>query len=348
MKERIVLFPYTYDSKILYENRELGQKEIKLLPFKEQKEIVKEDIIEITEVNQKDSMVICDNIHQFKLEPYIEKIEKCIKNGQMVYVTPLMKRVLQKEFPEKEVFLNAAQILEENCIIKKGNLVKKTISVPIITCVGINENSDKFLMEIETYKKFTENGCKCSVISSNSLGMILGFHVIPEFMYDEQLNLEQKIFCFNHFVKSIVDEEEPDVLIIGIPGAILPMNKYITNHFSEVALAIGNAVEADAAIMTLNYVKEMNKEFLDELCNLAKYKLNMPIEIFAISSQRISFNSEDRALDVLYLEKEFVEKEKLQIKDGIEKPIFYVIDQQGREKGIGYLMNILSGNIEAI
>ncbi len=74
----------------------------------------------------------------------------------------------------------------------------------------------------------------------------------------------------------------------------------------------------------------------------------MPIEIFAISSQRISFNSEDRALDGLYLEKEFVEKEKLQIKDGIEKPIFYVIDQQGREKGIGYLMNILSGNIEAI
>ena len=54
MKERIVLFPYTYDSKILYENRELGKKEIKLLPFKEQKEIVKEDIIEITEVNQKD------------------------------------------------------------------------------------------------------------------------------------------------------------------------------------------------------------------------------------------------------------------------------------------------------
>ena len=52
MKERIVLFPYTYDSKILYENRELGKKEIKLLPFKEQKEIVKDDIIEIDNLSE--------------------------------------------------------------------------------------------------------------------------------------------------------------------------------------------------------------------------------------------------------------------------------------------------------
>ncbi len=351
MKGKLFLFPYTNDSKLVLENKDsiIGYSDINILPLKEQSKEISGFLSPQESLEDSEAIVLCDNISHLKLQPYMKRLSEGIRKNKKVYLSPLMRKVLSKEFSEELGIIEKVTLLKEDwefCQNEEDILFE--IPVPVVCSLGLNENSDKFRLQLELYKTFVKSGFRCSAILSNSLGKLMDFHVIPEFMYDDSINLERKVLYFNNFVKDIVKREQPDVILIGIPGAIMPMNKNITNHFAEVALAIGMAVETDFSILNINYVPTMNKEFIEELKLLAKYKLNMPVEMVAISNQRILFNSESKELDTYFLSNSFVNEMHMTLDQDIPCPIFYMADKKNMRKNLHSVIKSLVENIDAV
>ena len=71
---------------------------------------------------------------------------------------------------------------------------------------------------------------KVSLISSRQFGNTENIHAFPGFMNGNGLNESEKIICYNQYLKYIEENEKPEVIVVGIPGELLPTT--ITSGFS--------------------------------------------------------------------------------------------------------------------
>lgn len=97
--------------------------------------------------------------------------------------------------------------------------------VPIISVLGMAENCSKFDAELGLYRALCNKGYKVLLVSSKSNVELLGVHPFPSFMFSHHYNEIEKINLFSNYLKINIDHHRPDVVIIGIPGGMIPFNK---------------------------------------------------------------------------------------------------------------------------
>lgn len=160
--------------------------------------------------------------------------------------------------------------------------VLKEISVPIILVCGECDDLNKFEIQLSLRKKLLNIGYSVSQIGSRSYCEVLGFHSFPEFM-NENINEEKKIIMFNNFVNNINLLENPDIMIIGVPGGLKPLNKFINNGFGTTLFEISQAITPDMTIVSL-LCQDIKSKMINELDNIFKYRFSVPLDYINISN----------------------------------------------------------------
>lgn len=135
------------------------------------------------------------------------------------------------------------------------------IETPVITVFGTAEQTDKFLVQLALRDKFLQMGYNVSSVSSRLESKLYGVHPIPHFMFDKTFDECKKVIGYNHYVKKIELQENPDILIIGIPGGILPYDQINHNNYGITAYEISFAVPCDGGIMCMPYNPIFTGEF---------------------------------------------------------------------------------------
>ena len=74
----------------------------------------------------------------------------------------------------------------------------------------------------------------------------------------------------------------------------------------------------------------------------------MPVEMVAISNQRILFNSESKELDTYFLSNSFVNEMHMTLDQDIPCPIFYMADKKNMRKNLHSVIKSLVENIDAV
>lgn len=138
-------------------------------------------------------------------------------------------------------------------------------------------------MQLALRKRLLDNDYKVSVIGSKPYSSLFGFHSFPFFM-NENMDNTQKIILFRKYVKYVEMIEQPDLIIIGIPGAIMAINKKHHFDFGVTAYMVSQAVTGDYVIMNMLYGKKYTTEQLEELSRVCKYRLNFEIDSFHLSN----------------------------------------------------------------
>ena len=96
------------------------------------------------------------------------------------------------------------------------------------------------------------------------------------------------------FAKKYIEEnEKPEVIVVGIPGELLPLTKQKPGNFGIIAYEILNAVDPDFTILSL-YKDEYKEEYFEEMNNLLHYRYNVDADCFYLcncSIDRFSINS---------------------------------------------------------
>jgi len=223
------------------------------------------------------------------------------------------------------------------------------IKSPVIFVAGVTCRTGKFDLQLALRKEIQESGYRVSQIGTKNCCEIFGFHSFPDFMYST-INETAKIIMFNRFVKAIELSEKPDVIIIGIPGGIMPVNKQFTDGFGILAYLVSQTVKPDAAILSVLY-EDYLQEYFKEMDNLFKYRFGYNVDCFNFSNFKFDYQHSKEMGEKCYtiIDASFI-NEKIKKYSTCEKPIYNVLNDRDMKKMSTYLINLMSGdeNIEDI
>lgn len=165
-----------------------------------------------------------------------------------------------------------------------------TVSTPVVCTIGVSETSCKFEVQLAMRKVFESMGYSVSQVLSKNYGKILGAHAFPQFMFERGHTEEEKILAFNQFVGKIEREENPDIILLGIPGGFLPINENNPNHYCILPTEVTQAIPIDYMVATILEEQVLEKS-LREMNNILHYKYGAVHTSFAVSNTRLNMNS---------------------------------------------------------
>ncbi|HOM03450.1 MAG TPA: TIGR04066 family peptide maturation system protein [Acetivibrio sp.] len=157
------------------------------------------------------------------------------------------------------------------------------ICAPVVFVAGVGDRANKFETQLALRENILKKGYKISQIGSREYSELFGFHSFPQFMYSKKISESNKIVMFNHFVKQMEIEEKPDLIIIGIPGGIMPYNNKLTNGFGVLAYEVSQAVTPDSTVFCCHYDGYV-EEYFTRLKKSVRYKLGCRVDCFSISN----------------------------------------------------------------
>lgn len=304
-----------------------------------------------------DTVLFSDSRKQMDFEKFImPKVIKSIGMGKnIIFTIPLTNDTFDKI--EKEClnggvyfkyFNNLCRQDESQEVAREFNFLYD-IHTPVIFVLGIGDKANKFEVQLALRENVMKMGYRVSQIGTRGYCELLGFHSFPQFMYSPNLSESSKIILFNQFIKKL-ENENPDVIIIGIPGGILPFSNKLTNNFGIVAYEASQAVAPDSAIFSCYYAEYYNEYFV-KMVDTVRYRLGCKVDCFNMANSELDWlNSKDQN-KMIYtsLDSKFVD-EKIKKYKGLDTPVFNVLNSKGASGMTEYVINRLSdyGKTESI
>lgn len=219
------------------------------------------------------------------------------------------------------------------------------IMVPVITVLSQGPNTDQLAMELALRRHFTGLGYNVLQIGSGENGHFFGFKEIPDFLYEPR-DAYEKILKFNEYVNKLAEQQQPELIIIGVPGATMKNSNKFLQGLGLLPLIIGSAIKSDLSILCMYYAT-CKKEYFKNFSQYGQYRLNGLISLFGISN--VTMTSDDssgmRKVNYTDLDSNFVLKS---IKDEMnfdEYNLFNVLDNESVKSACEAAQNILTGHV---
>lgn len=214
----------------------------------------------------------------------------------------------------------------------KGHLLQ--LRTPIIYVASISEMSDKFMCQQSLFQYFIDKGYSVELIGSKSYTELLGGKSFPLFMFDNTLSNSQKIIGFNHFLRDIEYVDNPDLIIVGIPGEIDGYVNGISRYFDDIIYLVSKAVKPDVTVVSMLYNEIKNNKNLE---NMLRYKYGWELENVFVNNMMF-----DSQLSLAYKKKEYVK-----LDDNLIENEVIELNKGGRTKFFTYAhLEIMCKNIE--
>lgn len=213
-----------------------------------------------------------------------------------IYVTRTLsdkeRTVVKEECIDYNMIVDSNYMEEIDIDISKRILKIKT---PIVFVLGMYEHTEKLesLLHVHNYLKEAGYNVK-SVLTKNNEIKLSGCYSFPKMMIDEHYSDKDKIIYFNHFIRKIEIKENPDIIIIGIPGELIPLNDQHNGNFGVMPFLISNAVSCDYAILNMFY-NFSEREFVDQIKDVCKCKYSIEINAIVVSKNVLDITSTSTA-----------------------------------------------------
>ena len=180
-------------------------------------------------------------------------------------------------------FVYAADQVNGTEAILKQNMYIQTIETPIVVVTGLCDNCLKFELQLAIRDSFLRKDIRVSQIGSRHYSELFGFHSFPGFMFENQYTEEEKILAFNQYIRDLERNENPEVIVIGIPGGIMQYSGRVLNGFGVKAYEVGCAISSDYTILAIP-CEGIDNEYVDILSQILKYRNNMILDCICIAN----------------------------------------------------------------
>ncbi len=219
---------------------------------------------------------------QLDFEKFIKpKILKAVKSNKNIYTNITLSDEQYNEFSnicrESNVqFKYYCNSFEKKCINDYDPDYR--IETPIVTIMGMLEGINKFEVQLLLHKFFTEQGYNSVLVSSRNYSMQNSCFPIPAFMFDNTCSEIEKILSFKKFIIDIEKKYRPDVIIIGIPGGIIPFDDVDHNGFGVTAFEITRAIKPDATVLC-TYTENFSSTHWEHIKNICRFRFSSEITV---------------------------------------------------------------------
>jgi len=124
-----------------------------------------------------------------------------------------------------------------------------------------------------------------------------------------------KILLFNRYVKRLEVAEKPDIIILGVPGAVQNLSEKFTMGFAVTPYLTFNAVLVDYLILCSFF--EISEDFFCKISTMCEYKFGCPVDCFHISDVIVDMMSseEKKIIITKVLNRDFTKQKLAELKD---------------------------------
>ena len=234
------------------------------------------------------------------LTVYQDVISSVRDMGKEVVLSDLLTRMLSPR-QEAMVTLTQTHILET-----PETDTMYDIDVPVITILTQGRHADQFATELALRKYLLDTGYEISHISSLEYGRFFGLSPIPASLYEPK-DAYEKTVGFNHYVKSLLDRENPELMIMSVPGAVAKYSNRQLQGLGILPTIMCGALRSDAVVFCM-YQANYDIRFFDMVHNLTQYKFDCPASFFSVANvmARPDINTSGDTLAYVNLDSDFV------------------------------------------
>lgn len=293
-----------------------------------------------------DTVFFTDSSRKMDLHKFIyPKIIRAAENSKNVICT--IK--LEKEMVDKISHIcnknnTFFEYFTDTCDSVKHPLIEEIykINTPVIFVVGLGEKTNKFEIQLSLRENLKRMGYKVSQVGTRHYCEIMGFHSFPKFMYSKAITESEKVTLFNYYIKNIEAKEEPDVIIIGVPGGTMPFNYEFTNRFGILAYEVSQAIIPDAVILSTLYTK-FSSDFFESISKSYKYKFGYTIDCYNIANASLNLQTSrmERSLQYTTMDWQFINEQK-NIYSTLDVPVYNILDKDDANSMSNFLVNKLA------
>lgn len=283
-----------------------------------------------------DTVIFTESDNKMDFDEYIypkflEAIDKGKKVINLIKLNRKYLDLIEDNCKRNDVeFYNYVKIDESQVAnINPDEITKKIfdINIPVVSIISTSECTDKFSCQLQLYNYIRKHDYKVCLISSRSYAEFLGFKTFPAFMFSSELAENDKVYRFNNFIKEIENEESPDIIILSLPGPILPFNQKVNYGFGITAFEVFHAIYSDLTILCVNHDYYLPKYF-DEIYNTIKYRFGSEVSYINISNKQIDWiemkNTNPNEVKFLTINDQFMKKRMNELKKISKYPIFSI------------------------
>lgn len=351
--ERIMIYPYSkaYEPYVLYAGL-LADREIsslvtpngsglvgKQICVGEKKLVISNDYE--TELNRCDAVwFVNDETFALSEEMVVGKLIEAVRRGKKIIFTRTSvadyNRIADlippaQNMSQQELYLTEDKFEADYCY---------HIDAPVLVVYGTERDTDKLAVQLALREELIRIGYRTTSISSRTDGVLYGMHPIPEYMLKATFSEGDKIRKYNHYVKQIELAENPDILIIGIPGGVLPYDRVDHNDYGILAYEISFAVPCDAAIVCMPYNSEFDGDFssfANDMEQIFRYHTVGCHIAAAVPDMQAALDNRKRHL--VRLDRNFVETK---VKQYNSQNVFHIVSNNGVSDCVQHILNELS------
>lgn len=285
-----------------------------------------------------DAILLCIPVFQIDMSVYNRITNLAEKSRkQIIYVSELEQMMTELNI-EPRMCLGP----ELESIAQKSEL--SIIDVPVAMILGFGENCEKWDLQLGLYDYFTQKGYKVSLISSNPISQLMGFHTFPN-LDSTDLTFSQQVKSMNSFIKNIELEERPHLIILGVPGGILKYSQTIPNGYGYLPFLISNAVVPDVSILSL-FCGNYEDEYIKKIQSTCFYRFGITINYFHISKKVCNYNIETKQLNYYSLNHSYLIDNIIRTQENISA--FNILDTYSTENAFKKIRYELQNNIASI
>lgn len=218
---------------------------------------------------------------------YNRYLKKAVQDGKMIICTKRNRDFLVNTFAECE---NNIILIEERADYEIKRMGKT--DTPIIVVAGTHEYTHKFKIQLELKRYLEKNGYKATLVGSKNFSKIFGCYQFPEFMF-QSITEREKILAFQGYIRNIEKIEEPDIIIVGVPGGMMPFNEKFPGNFGITLYEVMLAIQPDAFVLSCLY-EEYDDGYFADIRNVAKYRFGAEVDCFNISTFQVDINESEQ------------------------------------------------------
>lgn len=229
------------------------------------------------------------------------------------------------------------------CHKGEGRGLLGAVNVPVVTVVGVAENAGKFDTQASLFRHLQQYGYQVCWISSRKEAALMGAHPLPDFMLKAGLSENEKIIAMNKYTMILERAEQPDIFLIGVPGAFTLYSRRYSSDFGILAQEMIQAVTPDVLIAGSLYSTGGEAHSYERLEHLAEQRLGIGIDFHVMAPYMIdnSTSAQERKTRYLTVDEERVSQRVSELDHG---NLFSIDTETCGENLCAAVLGMLSGN----
>ena len=218
----------------------------------------------------------------------------------------------------------------------------REIRTPVAFVMSNTEFCNQFFIETAICAELRNRDYETVLISSQKVGSAFGYYTVPSFFFSGEYSENSKVIALNQYICHLEMKHQPEIIIIGVPGAAMPFDYQYTSDFGVLAYEISEAVKPDFVVLSTPCMP-FDTGFFSGIEESLFGRLGVTIDIHSLSPYALDFSDSvvDKSLSYLSVDDEYVEET---IKQFANEKLLNLNNKHGIETAVDRLIDKLSSS----